>query len=259
MSSLVSLVPNVCTTRGSCSISSLKSGIANQRLWKGVISVIMGAGPAHAFYFATYEESRRTLDTFLPPSVPLVVKTGVCGSLATMASDALMNPFDVIKQRMQALSVSTSASTSTSFLSTALGIVRNEGILSLYVSYPVTLALNIPFQAIQFSVYEQIHDIFNPTHQYSPKSHVIAGAVAGAAASAVTTPLDVIKTILQTRTLVARNPSEAPIAGIIDAVGRVWRSAGPAGFIKGIVPRILVHMPSTAICWTTYEYFKYFL
>ena len=255
MSSLVSLIPSTCSSGNACSIFSISGGISNQRLWKGIISVVMGAGPAHSFYFATYEESRRILDAFLPPSSPLVIKTGISGALATMTSDAIMNPFDVIKQRMQALS----ATSSTTFFSTALGIVRNEGILSFYVSYPVTLALNIPFQAIQFSVYEQIHNILNPAHKYSPKAHMLAGAIAGAVASAATTPLDVIKTILQTRTLVTRHPSETPISGVTDAVCRIWRSAGPAGFIRGMIPRILVHMPSTAICWSTYEYFKYFL
>lgn len=257
MSSILSLAPT-CSTGGTCSIQNISPSFSFQnplRLWKGIISVIMGAGPAHALYFATYEESRRTFDTFLPPTTPLTVKTSISGALATMASDALMNPFDVIKQRMQALS----ATSSTSFLSTTIGIIKNEGLLSFYLSYPVTIALNVPFQAIQFSVYEQMSLLLNPTHRYSPQTHMLAGAIAGGIASAATTPLDVIKTILQTRTLVIRHPSDIPISGAIDAISRIWRSAGPGGFFRGIVPRILVNMPSTAICWSTYEYFKFFL
>lgn len=35
--------------------------------------------------------------------------------------------------------------------------------------------------------------------------------------------------------------------------------AGPLGFVKGLVPRVLYSMPATAICWSTYEFFKFLL
>ena len=31
------------------------------RLWRGMPSVFFGAGPAHALYFATYEQAKHTL------------------------------------------------------------------------------------------------------------------------------------------------------------------------------------------------------
>lgn len=35
--------------------------------------------------------------------------------------------------------------------------------------------------------------------------------------------------------------------------------AGPLGFFKGLEARVLYSMPATAICWSTYEFFKYIL
>lgn len=35
--------------------------------------------------------------------------------------------------------------------------------------------------------------------------------------------------------------------------------AGPLGFFKGLTPRVLYSMPATAICWSTYEFFKFYL
>lgn len=35
--------------------------------------------------------------------------------------------------------------------------------------------------------------------------------------------------------------------------------AGPLGFFKGLAPRVLYSMPATAICWSTYEFFKFIL
>lgn len=35
--------------------------------------------------------------------------------------------------------------------------------------------------------------------------------------------------------------------------------AGPIGFFKGLGARVLYSMPATAICWSTYEFFKFIL
>lgn len=35
--------------------------------------------------------------------------------------------------------------------------------------------------------------------------------------------------------------------------------AGPFGFFKGLNARVLYSMPATAICWSTYEFFKFML
>lgn len=35
--------------------------------------------------------------------------------------------------------------------------------------------------------------------------------------------------------------------------------AGPVGFFKGLGARVLYSMPATAICWSTYEFFKFIL
>lgn len=80
-----------------------------------------------------------------------------------------------------------------SVASCARTVYRTEGLQAFYISYPTTLTMNVPFTAVQFSVYETLKDLLNPTGEYSPSTHVIAGGVAGGVAAAVTTPLDVAK------------------------------------------------------------------
>jgi solute carrier family 25 iron transporter 28/37 len=63
-----------------------------KRLWKGVSSVFMGAGPAHAVYFGTYEMTKEAFGG--NQRGQQILATGAAGSMATIASDALMNPFD---------------------------------------------------------------------------------------------------------------------------------------------------------------------
>lgn len=72
-----------------------------------------------------------------------------------------------------------------------------EGLRAFYISYPTTLLMNIPLSAIQFSVYEGMKSFLNPTGEYSPGTHIVAGGVAGGVAAAVTTPLDVAKVSLK--------------------------------------------------------------
>lgn len=62
-------------------------------LWRGVASVIMGAGPAHACHFGTYEFVRE-MTGGANVGVQGAAGTAVAGAAATIASDAFMNPFD---------------------------------------------------------------------------------------------------------------------------------------------------------------------
>ena len=86
---------------------------------------------------------------------------------------------------------------------------------------------------------------------------MLSGAGAGAFASAITTPLDVAKTLLNTQEqskLLQRNQR---IHGMFGALGKIYRMVGVRGFFKGMTPRVVYQSPSTAICWSVYEFFKY--
>ncbi|KAI5294698.1 hypothetical protein KEM55_006492, partial [Ascosphaera atra] len=223
-------------------------------LWRGVSSVILGAGPAHAVYFATYEAVKEmaggNVDAGHHP-----VAAGLSGACATITSDALMNPFDVIKQRMQV-----HGSTYASISDCARSVYRTEGIRAFYLSYPTTLCMTVPFTATQFIAYESLSKVMNPSRNYDPLTHCMSGGLAGAVAAAVTTPLDVIKTVLQTRGL-AKDQEIRSAKGLFEAAKIIKRQYGWQGFVRGMRPRIIATMPSTAICWTSYEmakaYFKH--
>ncbi|KAI8461635.1 mitochondrial solute transporter [Phakopsora pachyrhizi] len=221
-----------------------------KRLWKGVGSVIMGAGPSHAVYFGTYETTKEFLGG--NQQGQQILSNGLAGSTATIASDALMNPFDVIKQRMQA-----PGSPYKTAFEAARSVYRAEGARAFYISYPTTLMMTIPFTAVQFSTYEELKRVMNPSNTYSPLIHVVCGGISGALGAAVTTPLDVCKTLLQTRG-VSKDPAIQRCRGMLDAMKLIYQSHGLVGFSRGIAPRILSFMPSNALCWLSYEFFRRF-
>ena len=80
---------------------------------------------------------------------------------------------------------------------------------------------------------------------------MLAGAGAGAIASAVTTPFDVAKTRLQTQ-----GDSGKRYKGMFDALATIWREERLRGYVRGIRPRVVFHATSGAICWSVYEYMK---
>ncbi|GAA6002769.1 hypothetical protein JCM10207_007667 [Rhodosporidiobolus poonsookiae] len=248
---VIATSPSAVYASMSDAFTRISSTEGTKRLWRGVASVILGAGPAHAVYFGTYELAKEMAGgneggySFLA--------TAGAGATATIASDALMNPFDVVKQRMQA-----HGSTFNTVAETFKTVYRTEGLGAFYISYPTTLTMTVPFTAVQFSTYEFVKEKLNPTNAYSPLTHVTAGGLAGAVAAAVTTPLDVAKTLLQTRGI-SEDAQIRSARGMGDAFRIIFQRQGLAGFARGLTPRVLTNMPSNALCWLSYEGFRFFL
>ncbi|KAK3808485.1 MAG: putative mitochondrial carrier protein [Benniella sp.] len=232
-------------------ISKISTTEGAKTLWRGVNSVILGAGPAHALYFGTYEVAKHAFGGNESGHHPIAA--GAAGACATITSDALMNPFDVIKQRMQV-----HGSVYKNVWECATKVYKAEGMRAFYISYPTTLTMTIPFQSVQFATYESLSLVLNPSGTYDPITHITAGGIAGAFAAAVTTPLDVAKTLLQTRGE-ATDVRIRNCNGLFEAFKLIYQRHGLAGFAKGLQPRVVSHMPSTAICWGVYEYGKWFL
>lgn len=55
---------------------------------------------------------------------------------------------------------------------------------------------------------------------------------------------------------VALQPRALLYEGVLPACEAIFREAGAAGFFRGAHARMLVHAPSVALCWTTYEAIK---
>ena len=122
--------------------------------------------------------------------------------------------------------------------------------------------MNIPYQMCQFMTYEAIKVLISGEQtavehggEYTPLANMVAGGVAGGTAAAFTTPLDMVKTRLQTQGVAGG----IRYAGAVDAIRTIQATEGSSAFLKGMGPRVLFHVPSMAICWSTYESIKYVL
>lgn len=213
-------------------------------LWRGLPTIIVGAGPAHALYFGTYEFSKHRLGGNAAGHHPII--SSISGASATIMSEAFMNPFDVIKQRMQL------SKSDQSIWRCTRNIYKSEGLTAFYLSYPTVLTMSVPLTMIQFTTYESASKILNPSQAYDPITHIISGGTAGAIAAALTTPLDVIRTMLQTRGRSSDREIRS-VSSLWEAARLIWNREGQTGFLKGLRPRIVSAVPSTALCWLSYE------
>lgn len=225
------------------------------RPFRGATVVIAGAGPAHALYFTCYEQVKKLFTHKKLNRLPDWVGHGSAGAVATLFHDAIMTPAEAIKQRMQMC-----CSNHVRWTLCAKSMLREEGSRSFFRSYTTQLTMNVPFQVVVFMTYEQCKKILNPQEVHDPKSHLLSGAIAGATAAAITNPLDVCKTLLNTQEPQLLRQLDTPkIVGMGAAMRTIHKVAGLQGFFKGLTARILFQAPSTAICWCTYEGFKHFL
>ncbi|XP_047321350.1 mitoferrin-like [Impatiens glandulifera] len=221
--------------------------------YRGIGAMGLGAGPAHAVYFSAYEICKQSFSVGNPNNAVAHAAAGVC---ATVASDAVLTPMDMVKQRLQL-----SNSPYKGVMDCVKRAMKEEGFRAFYASYRTTVLMNAPFTAVHFSTYEAAKKGLN---EISPENasdeklivHATAGAVAGALAAAVTTPLDVVKTQLQCQGVCG---CDRFISGSIsDVIRTIVKKDGYRGLIRGWMPRMLFHAPAAAICWSTYEAGKTF-
>lgn len=158
-------------------------------LYRGIAAMGLGAGPAHAVYFSVYETSKKFLSAGNPNNPMVHAASGV---FATVTSDAVFTPMDVMKQRLQLKN-----SPYKGVCDCAKRVILEEGFGALYASYRTTVVMNAPFTAVHFATYEAAKIGLVEEAEETLLVHATAGAAAGALAGVVTTPLDVVKTQLQ--------------------------------------------------------------
>lgn len=148
------------------------------------------------------------------------------------------------------------------------GCVRSmytlEGVSAFWRSFGTQFLTNIPFQCTHFITYETVKEYINPDGVYDPAKHFFAGACAGGLAAALTNPLDVAKTLLNTQeqcmgareAQIHTSTERQRIVGTYQALKTVYSMNG---MTKGIAARVLFNAPACAISWLVYEFFKHTL
>lgn len=262
--------------------TDVSASVGFGRLWRGVQTMMVGCIPAHALYFSSYEAvkavflQRDNNETTSNSSDGQQSQnlgpmgSAVAGATAAFCHDVIMTPADTVKQRQQLGHYD-------GMNHAVRNILASEGPAGLYRSFPITLLTNLPYGIIMVTTNEYLRELLEQRQSGSPvldvKTTLLAGSGAGMAAAAVTTPLDRVKTRLQTQGLTnimapascERVSANCPklsgpkYEGLADAAKSILREEGWMGFFRGMTPRLMTHTPAIAISWTSYEAMKMYL
>ncbi|KAI1317261.1 hypothetical protein EDD11_008748 [Mortierella claussenii] len=254
----------------------LKEEGVSRGLYSGVAPAMTGSLPGTTLYFGTYEYTKRTLTAAGCPDT-LAHLAG--GSIGDFFASFIYVPSEVLKTRMQLQG----RYNNPSFISgynykntwhALQMIVKYDGVGALYQGYRATLLRDVPFSALQFAFYEKFKSEARKWEaredgQMSLHVETACGAVAGGLAGFLTTPLDVMKTLLQTQvkkpaTSIATPTGTAVAAASVSAQkyyvgiwdGLKWNLKHHGvirGLFRGVGPRVFWTSLQSALMFVIYE------
>ena len=116
-------------------------------------------------------------------------------------------------------------------------IHAEAGLMTFYTGYWTTVAREIPFSFIQFPIYEGLKKGWRSFQgsDTTPMQGAVCGSISGAISSAVTTPLDVVKTRMM---LGSKTAAGEAYVGTVNSLQTIVREEGAMALFKGIGPRV---------------------
>lgn len=130
-------------------------------------------------------------------------------------------------------------------------ITRSEGIASLWSGLPPTLVMSVPATVVYFTVYDQLRDRLGKQVKTAQKPlwiPVIAGAAARVFAASFVSPIELVRTKMQSKKL--------SYCEIGQGVKNLIQHQGFFSMWRGLGPTILRDVPFSSIYWACYENLK---
>ncbi|KAJ1886164.1 S-adenosylmethionine transporter, partial [Coemansia sp. IMI 209127] len=220
-------------------------------IYSGLSSAIIGSSPGAAMFFLTYEQVKAACEQRVAPEYQSFAYMAAA-SAGEIAACLVRVPTEVLKQRLQ-------ANHHRSLGAAIRGTYAAEGLLGFYRGYLTQVVREIPFTCIQFPVYEYLKHSYAMKHGRVIKSWeaAVCGSVAGGAAAAFTTPLDVVKTrvMLSTKGVGAHHE----YSGVVSTLTRIAREEGVRALFSGVIPRTIWISVGGFVFLGSYEKAKEFL
>ncbi|XBW35105.1 hypothetical protein QEN19_000668 [Hanseniaspora menglaensis] len=183
-------------------IQILKMEGVRKGWYSGLSAAMLGSLPSAAIFFMTYEFLKEEM--ILNYQINETFTFLIAGLSGDFASSLVYVPSEVLKTRLQLQGKLNKKLFGYNNLRDAvLKMKKFEGTRVFYSGYGATLLRDLPFSAIQFALYEKFRQIScqittKRDDQLGVTEELLVGGLAGAIAGAITTPLDVVKTRLQT-------------------------------------------------------------
>jgi solute carrier family 25 (mitochondrial thiamine pyrophosphate transporter), member 19 len=198
-----------------------------------------------------------------PSAMALTSPSPAHGHCANRRNSFVIAPLDVIKIRLQLQvhSLSDPLSVRTvdgpvykGTLGTLKHILREEGLTGLWKGNIPAEAMYLAYGSIQFSSYTYVSHwleaIPEPYTISGSANSFISGALAGACATTVTYPLDLL------RTRFAAQGRERVYHSIVASIRHIAEHEGPTGFFRGLGAGVNQIVPYMGLFFASYEGLK---
>ncbi|KIL67418.1 hypothetical protein M378DRAFT_159858 [Amanita muscaria Koide BX008] len=226
--------------------------------WRGTEASLARNVPGFAIYMTGVTQLRTLLARspyFVQSSrisdtnslLPKLTSQGnlIAGSSARVAVGFVLNPLAVLKARYES-----NTHRYTSFAQAFISIVR-QGPSEIFRGFVASSLRDAPYAGLFMIFYEAIKQdaslfMAAGTNQAPVVIHLFSAASAGAVATTITHPFDVIKTNMQIR-------PESHYHKFDTTVKTIWQNRGISGFFDGLSLRMFRKVFSSAIGWAVYE------
>jgi len=221
-------------------------------LYRGLSVLLYGSIPKSAVRFGAFEEFKRLA---VDEHGQLNSKTRLLCGLGAGITEAIfaVTPMETLKVKF--IHDQRSANPKyRGFFHGVREIIRTEGLRGTYQGLTATMLKQGSNQAIRFFVMETLKENYRKYTKKGPNDPVpilvtgLFGLTAGAASVFGNTPLDVIKTRMQSL-------EAAKYKNTWDCAIRIMRHEGPLAFYKGTVPRLGRVCADVAITFMIYDKF----
>ncbi|KAG2378370.1 hypothetical protein C9374_008513 [Naegleria lovaniensis] len=226
-------------------------------LWRGLVPTFWRYLPGGAMYFGSIHFLKIGPLNTKNNGLPQPVNDFLIGAISKSSATISTMPILVVKTRFESIEACEHLK-SRSVLSTIKEIYGTGGMRGLFAGVTPTLIRDIPYSGLFYLFYRQSNDLlsFLVGHDLSAKTSTsnqiisvaaVSSLIAGASATLITHPFDLIRTRLQL-------PNQGGYSGFMDALVTIPKEEGLRTlFLRGIVPKIMKRGLAHAISWSLYE------
>lgn len=219
--------------------------------WKGILPPIIVETPKRAVKFFTFEQYKQFF--LFGSSAPTPLTFSCAGFFAGVTEAILVNPFEVVKVKLQSNRKHIKESPST--FAVTKEIVSKYGFNGLNKGLSATIMRNAVFNSFYFGFYHSVKGYIPVTKEpwLEFLTKIAIGFVSGTIASCLNIPFDVAKSRIQ------GSQDGIQYKGTVNTMHIVYKREGFKALYKGLVPKVLRLGPGGAIMLVVYDYMHVFL
>lgn len=164
----------------------------------------------------------------------------------------IVSPLDVLKIRFQVMADLPTIYNQhhySSIASATRSVLKDGGLGAFWKGNTAALLMVIPYGSLQFTCFHQLQQFAFLTPMQEPYKSFVVGSVAGAFATVVTYPLDMLRTRFAVQT-----EDKRVYKSLRQATGAIYARDGFKGFYAGLRPTMVEIIPYAALQFASYEW-----